>query len=112
MKPTLSTREVVREMEQLHSAADLLRGHPDYAAPGKATEVIRGLLDRLAAAASAGELTARRLPALQDPLEDAELLLHPALPRTKRFIGSLHPDAGSDGVNEEVVANRQHLRRQ
>jgi RNA polymerase sigma factor (sigma-70 family) len=40
-----STREVVREMEQLHSAADLLRGHPDYAAPGKATEVIRGLLD-------------------------------------------------------------------
>jgi hypothetical protein len=32
-------------MDQLHSAADLLRGHPDYAVPGKATEVIRGLLD-------------------------------------------------------------------
>jgi RNA polymerase sigma factor (sigma-70 family) len=41
-----STHEVVREMEQLHSAADLLRGHPDYAAPGKASEVIRDLLDR------------------------------------------------------------------
>ena len=40
------TREVAREMDQLHSAADLLRGHPDYAAPGKATEVIRSLLDR------------------------------------------------------------------
>ena len=45
-EPDASTREVVREMDQLHSAADLLRGHPDYAAPGKATEVIRGLLDR------------------------------------------------------------------
>jgi hypothetical protein len=33
-------------MEQLHSAADLLRGHPDYAAPGKASEWIRDLLDR------------------------------------------------------------------
>ena len=41
-----AAHEVVLEMEQLHSAADLLRGHPDYAAPGKATEVIRGLLDR------------------------------------------------------------------
>jgi hypothetical protein len=40
------TREVVREMDQLHSAADLLRGHPDYAAPGKVTEVIREMLDR------------------------------------------------------------------
>ena len=44
-EPDAATREVVREMEQLHSAADLLRGHPDYAAPGKASEVIRGLLD-------------------------------------------------------------------
>jgi RNA polymerase sigma factor (sigma-70 family) len=44
-EPDASTHEVVREMDQLHSAADLLRGHPDYAAPGKATEVIRGLLD-------------------------------------------------------------------
>jgi hypothetical protein len=42
------TREVVSEMEQLHGAADLLRGHPDYAAPGKASEVIRGMLDRSA----------------------------------------------------------------
>jgi RNA polymerase sigma factor (sigma-70 family) len=41
-----ATREVVREMDQLHSAADLLRGHPDYAAPGKATDLIRGMLDR------------------------------------------------------------------
>jgi RNA polymerase sigma factor (sigma-70 family) len=39
------TREAVREMEQLHSAADLLRSHPDDAAPGTATETIRGLLD-------------------------------------------------------------------
>ena len=45
LEPDATTRDVVREMEQLHSAADLLRGHPDYAAPGKATEVIRGLLD-------------------------------------------------------------------
>jgi len=44
--PDATTREVVREMDQLHSAADLLRGHPDYAAPGKATELIRGLLDQ------------------------------------------------------------------
>jgi hypothetical protein len=46
LEPDAVTREVVREMEQLHSAADLLRGHPDYAAPGKATEVICGMLDR------------------------------------------------------------------
>jgi RNA polymerase sigma factor (sigma-70 family) len=46
LEPDASTREVVQEMEQLHSAADLLRGHPDYAAPGKASEVIRDLLDR------------------------------------------------------------------
>jgi RNA polymerase sigma factor (sigma-70 family) len=46
LEPDAAAREVVREMEQLHSAADLLRGHPDYAAPGKATEVIRGMLDR------------------------------------------------------------------
>ena len=39
------TRTVVDEIEQLHSAADLLRGHPDHAAPGKATEVIRSLLN-------------------------------------------------------------------
>src|SRR5215210_139381 len=46
LEPDAVTREVVREMDQLHSAADLLRGHPDYAAPGKTTEVIRGMLDR------------------------------------------------------------------
>jgi RNA polymerase sigma factor (sigma-70 family) len=46
LEPDAAAREVVREMEQLHSAADLLRGHPDYAAPGKATEVIREMLDR------------------------------------------------------------------
>src|SRR5215217_8235521 len=46
LEPDAAAREVVREMEQLHSAADLLRGHPDYAAPGKVTEVIRELLDR------------------------------------------------------------------
>jgi RNA polymerase sigma factor (sigma-70 family) len=45
LEPDAAAREVVREMEQLHSAADLLRGHPDYAAPGKVTEVIRGMLD-------------------------------------------------------------------
>jgi RNA polymerase sigma factor (sigma-70 family) len=46
LEPDAAAREVVLDMEQLHSAADLLRGHPDYAAPGKATEVIRGMLDR------------------------------------------------------------------
>jgi len=46
LEPDVVTREVVREMDQLHSAADLLRGHPDYAAPGKVTEVIREMLDR------------------------------------------------------------------
>jgi hypothetical protein len=46
LEPDEATHEVVHEMDQLHSAAELLRGHPDYAAPGKATEVIRGLLDR------------------------------------------------------------------
>jgi RNA polymerase sigma factor (sigma-70 family) len=46
MDPDATAREVVREMEQLHSAADVLRGHPDYAAPGKATEFIRGVIER------------------------------------------------------------------
>ena len=46
LEPDEATHEVVHEMDQLHSAAELLRGHPDYAAPGKATEVIRGLLAR------------------------------------------------------------------
>lgn len=38
-------RDMISEMEQLHSVADLLRGHPGYAAPGKATEAIRNILD-------------------------------------------------------------------
>jgi hypothetical protein len=46
LEPNEAAHEVVHEMDQLHSAAELLRGHPDYAAPGKAAEVIRGLLDR------------------------------------------------------------------
>jgi RNA polymerase sigma factor (sigma-70 family) len=44
-EPDRSTLDAVREMEQLHSAADLLRGHPQYAAPGQTAEVIRRLLD-------------------------------------------------------------------
>jgi hypothetical protein len=46
LEPDTRTRAATREMEQLHSAADLLRGHPDYAAPGTASEWIRDLLDR------------------------------------------------------------------
>ena len=45
LEPDAATREVVREMDQLHSAADLLRGHPDYAAPETTAAFIRGLLD-------------------------------------------------------------------
>lgn len=44
-EPDNATRDVVREMEHLHSTAELLRGHPDYAAPGRAEEVIQSLLD-------------------------------------------------------------------
>jgi RNA polymerase sigma factor (sigma-70 family) len=43
--PDAATLAVVREMEQLHSAADVLRGHPHYAAPGSAADVVRVLLD-------------------------------------------------------------------
>ena len=46
LEPDATTEAVTREMEQLHSAADLLRGHPDYTAPGKTSEWIRDLLDR------------------------------------------------------------------
>jgi RNA polymerase sigma factor (sigma-70 family) len=46
LEPDARTQAATREMEQLHSAADLLRGHPDYAAPGKASEWIRDLVDR------------------------------------------------------------------
>jgi RNA polymerase sigma factor (sigma-70 family) len=42
--PDAATLAVVREMEQLHSAADVLRGHPHYAAPGSAADVVRVLL--------------------------------------------------------------------
>ena len=39
------TRAVVGEMDRLHTAAELFRGHPRYAAPGAAAEAIRRLLD-------------------------------------------------------------------
>ena len=50
MRPALlesdaTTLSAVREMEQLHSAADLLRGHPRYAGPGMAADVVRAVLD-------------------------------------------------------------------
>jgi RNA polymerase sigma factor (sigma-70 family) len=45
LPPDERTREVIREMERLHSAADLLRGHPRYAAPETVLAAIRGLLD-------------------------------------------------------------------
>jgi len=38
------TRDAIREIEGLHSAAELLRGHPEFAAPGAATDVLRVLL--------------------------------------------------------------------
>ena len=44
-QPDMSILAAVREMEKLHSAADLLRGHPDYAAPETAANVVRLLLD-------------------------------------------------------------------
>jgi hypothetical protein len=39
-----ATRDAIREIEGLHSAAELLRGHPEFAAPGAATDVLRILL--------------------------------------------------------------------
>jgi RNA polymerase sigma factor (sigma-70 family) len=45
VEPDRSALDAVREMEQLYSAADLLRGHPRYAAPGETAEVVRRLLD-------------------------------------------------------------------
>ena len=38
------TRVAAREMEQLHSAAELLRGHPRYAAPDATADVVRRVL--------------------------------------------------------------------
>ncbi|MGH2614442.1 MAG: RNA polymerase sigma factor [Thermomicrobiales bacterium] len=43
--PDPVTAEAVREMVRLHSVADVLRGHPDYAAPGAAADIIRDFLD-------------------------------------------------------------------
>lgn len=45
LDPDTMTLTAVHEMEQLHSAADLLRGHPRYAAPGMAADVVRAVLD-------------------------------------------------------------------
>jgi RNA polymerase sigma factor (sigma-70 family) len=42
--PDAGTLAAVREMERFHSAADILRGHPDYAAPEKTAEFLRSLL--------------------------------------------------------------------
>jgi hypothetical protein len=42
--PNEGTRDAIREIEGLHSAAELLRGHPEFAAPGAATDVLRVLL--------------------------------------------------------------------
>jgi RNA polymerase sigma factor (sigma-70 family) len=71
------TLAVVREMERLHSAADLLRGHPSYAAPETLLATIRGLLDGSAASAVLRSPTpdARRLtPDARRPTPDARRL--------------------------------------
>jgi hypothetical protein len=39
-----STRIAVHEMERLYTAADLLRNHPTYAAPGMSAEALRAIL--------------------------------------------------------------------
>jgi RNA polymerase sigma factor (sigma-70 family) len=39
-----ATRDAIAEIEGLHRAAELLRGHPEFAAPGAATDVLRVLL--------------------------------------------------------------------
>ena len=39
------TRVAVGEMEHMHTAADVFKGHPRYAAPGAAAEAIRSLLN-------------------------------------------------------------------
>jgi RNA polymerase sigma factor (sigma-70 family) len=44
-QPGAATIEAVREMEGLHTAAELLRGHPQYAAPDAVERIISGLLD-------------------------------------------------------------------
>lgn len=43
--PDGPTLKAVREMEHLHSAADLLRGHPHYAMPGQSAAIVRRLLE-------------------------------------------------------------------
>jgi RNA polymerase sigma factor (sigma-70 family) len=45
MTPSPRMLDAVREMEQLHTAADVLRGHPRYAAPERTTQVLRDLLN-------------------------------------------------------------------
>jgi RNA polymerase sigma factor (sigma-70 family) len=39
-----ATRDAINEIEGLHRAAELLRGHPEFAAPGAATDVLRIVL--------------------------------------------------------------------
>jgi hypothetical protein len=39
-----ATRKAIDELEGLHRAADLLRGHPEFALPGAATDVLRVLM--------------------------------------------------------------------
>ena len=39
------TRSAIQEMEELHSAADLFRGHPSFAASGQASTLVRRLLE-------------------------------------------------------------------
>jgi RNA polymerase sigma factor (sigma-70 family) len=45
LPPDARTLTAVREMEQLHSAGDVLRDHPRYAAPERTIAAIRRLLD-------------------------------------------------------------------
>jgi hypothetical protein len=52
--PDERTRAVVREMDRLYSAADLLRSHPRYAAPETLRAAVRGLLDSADARAVTG----------------------------------------------------------
>ena len=55
------TRTAVREMERLHGAAELLRGHPRYAAPETMLATIRGLLDASRSPAIAASTPDRQL---------------------------------------------------
>lgn len=46
LRPAPETQAVVDELDQLHAAADLLRGHPRYAAPGAVAVSIAALLEQ------------------------------------------------------------------